>query len=89
MSSGRLTQERRLRQSGNKHERYALVWLLLELGLCLLLDWDAEPLAFWPLGILAAPVFEQALDNSQQLCLCWGFTIGKETVDVEVRSAIV
>ena len=29
-----------------------------------------------PLGILAAPIFKQALDNSQQLCLGWSFTLG-------------
>ena len=41
---------------------------------------------FEPLGILAAPLFEQALDNSQQFCLGWGFTLGKETVDIKLRS---
>ena len=44
---------------------------------------------FEPLGILAAPLFEQALDNSQQFCLGWGFTLGKETVDIELHSPIV
>jgi hypothetical protein len=42
-----------------------------------------------PLGILAAPLFEQALDNSQQFCLGWGFTLGKEPVDIELRLPIV
>jgi len=92
MSAARLL----MTQSGNKHERCALVWLLLlDLGFALLLSssrCSTGMLSRWPLGplgILAAPVFEQALDNSQQLCLGWGFTLGKETVDIEVRSPIV
>ena len=40
---------------------------------------------FGPLGVLAAPFFEHALDNSEQLYLGSGFTLAKETVDIELR----
>jgi len=39
-----------------------------------------------PLGILAAPIFEQAFDNSLKLCLSRRFTLGQETVDIKLRS---
>ena len=80
-------------QSGNKHERHALVWLLLlDLGFALLLSssrCSTGTLSRWPsgpLGILAAPIFQQALDNSLQLCLSRRFTLGQETVDLKLRS---
>jgi len=47
-------------------------------------DLAVSPLG--PLGILAVPLFEQALDNSQQFCLGWGFTLGKETVDIKASA---
>ena len=70
-------------QSGNKHERYALVRLrLLDLGFALLLSssrCSTGTLSRWPFGVSRhsrRPLFEQALDNSQQLCLGWSFTLG-------------
>jgi len=47
-------------------------------------DLAVSPLG--PLGILVAPLFEKALDNSQQFRLGWGFTLGKETVDIKASA---
>ena len=53
-------------------------------GYYILVGWSLFPLR--PLGTVAAPIFEQAFDNSLKLCLSRRFTLGQETVDIKLRS---